>query len=66
MADLLSQHAAVALVGVTREQRLHEALRSRDVIGQAKGILMHRDRLTAQRLSSAERSCVPGPPAAMA
>ncbi|WP_445183492.1 GAF and ANTAR domain-containing protein [Pseudonocardia sp. Cha107L01] len=46
LADLLAQHASVALAGATREHHLNAALVNRDVLGQAKGILMQRDRLT--------------------
>jgi hypothetical protein len=46
LADLVAQHAAVTLAGVTHEHHLTAALVNRDVLGQAKGILMHRDRLT--------------------
>ncbi|OLF17272.1 response regulator receiver protein [Actinophytocola xanthii] len=45
IGDLFAQHAAVALAGATQEMRLGEALRTRDLIGQAKGILMLRDGL---------------------
>jgi GAF domain-containing protein len=47
LADLLAQHAAVALAGATHEHHLNVALVNRDVLGQAKGILMQRDGLTA-------------------
>jgi GAF domain-containing protein len=46
LADLLAQHAAVALAGAINEHHLNAALVNRDVLGQAKGILMQRDRLT--------------------
>jgi GAF domain-containing protein len=46
LADLLAQHAAVALAGAINEHHLNAALANRDVLGQAKGILMQRDRLT--------------------
>lgn len=46
LADLVAQHAAVALAGATHEHHLSTALGNRDILGQAKGILMHRDRLT--------------------
>jgi GAF domain-containing protein len=46
VADLVAQHAAVALAGATREHHLNAALVNRDVLGQAKGVLMQRDRLT--------------------
>jgi GAF domain-containing protein len=43
---ILAQHAAVAMKGVATEEQLQGAVASRDVIGQAKGILMNRDNLT--------------------
>ena len=43
---IVAQHAAVAMFGATAENQFQAALASRDVIGQAKGILMHRDNLT--------------------
>ena len=46
VGELLAQHAAVALAGSTAAEQFECALASRDVIGQAKGILMQRDRLT--------------------
>lgn len=49
LADLLSDHAAVALAGVSREEHLSSALVNRDVLGQAKGILMERNRITSQQ-----------------
>jgi GAF domain-containing protein len=47
MASLLAVHAAVALAGAQRTENLALALKNRDVIGQAKGILMERHRITA-------------------
>jgi GAF domain-containing protein len=44
--EILAQHAAVAIAGAAAEEQLQIALASRDVIGQAKGILMQRDNLT--------------------
>jgi GAF domain-containing protein len=44
---LLASHAAVAISGRSKETNLRNALVSRDVIGQAKGILMERFRLSA-------------------
>ena len=41
-ALLLAAHAAIALKGVKIETNLRAAVESRDVIGQAKGILMER------------------------
>lgn len=46
IGEILAQHAAVALAGSTAEEQLQSAVASRDLIGQAKGILMQRDRLT--------------------
>jgi ANTAR domain len=42
----VAEHAAVAVVGPSADAQLKTALAGRDVIGQAKGILMHRDNLT--------------------
>lgn len=49
IGHLFAQHAAVALAGATHQMRMGEALRSRDSIGQAKGILMLRHGLTEQQ-----------------
>jgi GAF domain-containing protein len=38
----LATHAALALIASSREEQLRTALASRDVIGQAKGMLMER------------------------
>ncbi|OBF28909.1 response regulator receiver protein [Mycobacterium sp. ACS1612] len=46
VGTILAQHAAVAMIGATAETNFQAALASRDVIGQAKGLLMHRDHLT--------------------
>lgn len=46
IGEILAQHAAVAMAGAAAEEQFRTALASRDVIGQAKGILMQRDRLT--------------------
>jgi ANTAR domain/GAF domain len=45
VGELLAQHASVALVGATTEAQLRSAVASRDLIGQAKGLLMHRNGL---------------------
>ncbi|MDF0531367.1 GAF and ANTAR domain-containing protein [Tsukamurella sp. 8F] len=46
---LLASHAAVALAAARTEANLTVALTNRDVIGQAKGILMERYKITAQQ-----------------
>jgi transcriptional regulator with GAF, ATPase, and Fis domain len=38
--ELFATHASMALGGIRREQQLNLAVRRRDVIGQAKGVLM--------------------------
>jgi hypothetical protein len=45
-ARIFAVHAAIALAAAEREEHLEVALRSRDRIGQAKGILMERYKLT--------------------
>lgn len=47
VGDLFATHAALALHRSTTVDGLRAAIASRDVIGQAKGILMHRDGITA-------------------
>jgi GAF domain-containing protein len=46
IGEVLAQHAAVALAGSSATEQMQSAIASRDLIGQAKGILMQRDRLT--------------------
>ena len=46
---LFASHAAVAMVGAQREQGLTHAASVRDLIGQAKGILMERHKITDDR-----------------
>ncbi|HEX5256598.1 MAG TPA: GAF and ANTAR domain-containing protein [Mycobacterium sp.] len=46
IAQVLAQHASVALMGAESESQFQAALASRDVIGQAKGILMYRENLS--------------------
>jgi GAF domain-containing protein len=46
---IFASHAAVALAGAEHEESLRAGIDSRDVIGQAKGILMERHRLTADQ-----------------
>jgi GAF domain-containing protein len=47
-ASMLALHAAVALERVVSEEQFHNAIESRQLIGQAVGILIERDRLTAE------------------
>ncbi|MCA0144136.1 GAF and ANTAR domain-containing protein [Blastococcus sp. LR1] len=46
---MLAAHAAVAIAGAEHEEHLRAAVNSRDLIGQAKGILMERHKLTADQ-----------------
>jgi GAF domain-containing protein len=46
---MFAGHAAVALAGAEHEQNLRVGMSTRDVIGQAKGILMERHKLTAEQ-----------------
>jgi GAF domain-containing protein len=46
---LFASHAAVAMAGAQRNEQLNQAMRTRDLIGQAKGILMERHKLTADQ-----------------
>jgi anti-anti-sigma regulatory factor len=43
---LFATHAAVAIAGAQREDHLHQAVAGRDIVGQAKGILMERYKIT--------------------
>ncbi len=45
---LFASHAAVAVAGAQDRNHITAALGSRDVIGQAKGILMERYKITAE------------------
>lgn len=47
VGSALAVHATAALTAVGKRENLRLALGSRDIIGQAKGILMERHRLTA-------------------
>jgi GAF domain-containing protein len=49
VATVFAAHAAVALSTAREEANLKAALANRDVIGQAKGILMARDGITAEQ-----------------
>lgn len=44
--EILAQHAAVAMQGENAQRQFQSALASRDMIGQAKGILMLRNSVT--------------------
>jgi transcriptional regulator with GAF, ATPase, and Fis domain len=46
---LVAAHAAVAFAGAQQVGHLHEALATRDLIGQAKGVLMERFKITPQQ-----------------
>lgn len=46
---LVGAHAAVAFADAKQISELHQAVATRDVIGQAKGILMERYKITDQR-----------------
>lgn len=45
---MLGSHAAVALASAQHDEQLHEALKTRQAIGAATGILMARYKLTEQ------------------
>ena len=47
VALMLAAHAAVALAGAQAEQQMQRAVNSRDLIGQAKGILMERYKISS-------------------
>jgi len=46
---VFAAHAAIALSTAIHEEQMDEALQSRDLIGQAKGILMAREGVTADQ-----------------
>ena len=48
VALLFAAHASVALAGAETEEHLNTAVLSRDLIGQAKGILIERYKITGQ------------------
>ncbi|WP_254704660.1 ANTAR domain-containing protein [Rhodococcus pyridinivorans] len=48
IASTLATHAAFATVAAVREEQFRAALASRDVIGQAKGVLMERFGIDAE------------------
>jgi GAF domain-containing protein len=47
IGQLLAAHAAIAIVAARNAHEMRQALSTRDVIGQAKGILMERHKLSA-------------------
>lgn len=49
VGQIIAGHAAVALAGAQHEAHLRAGMSNRDVIGQAKGILMERHKLTADQ-----------------
>jgi AmiR/NasT family two-component response regulator len=49
IAAMLATHAATALLAADRQTQFESALASRDVIGQAKGMLMERFKIDAVR-----------------
>ena len=53
VGELFAAHAAVAYSAVQRESALERALASREVVGQAQGILMERSRLNADQAFAA-------------
>jgi hypothetical protein len=69
LGQVFASHAAVALNAAITEARLEQAVRSRDVIGLAKGILMERHDLGADEPSrccgapatTARSRCAPSP-----
>ena len=46
---MFASHAAIALAGAEHEENLRAGMGTRDVIGQAKGILMERHKLSADQ-----------------
>jgi transcriptional regulator with GAF, ATPase, and Fis domain len=53
VGELFAAHAAVAYSAAQREAALERALESRELVGQAQGILMQRDRLTPEQAFAA-------------
>ncbi|MGH8572637.1 MAG: GAF and ANTAR domain-containing protein, partial [Gammaproteobacteria bacterium] len=46
---LLASHAAIAMASAQQQEQLVQAITTRDLIGQAKGILMERHKITAEQ-----------------
>jgi len=64
IGEVLAAHAAIAFVSARRQVQLHSAIASRDLIGQAKGMLMERfavgsDRAFAMMVALSQESNVP-------
>lgn len=49
IGEVFATHAAIALAGARHHRQMNEALASRDMIGQAKGLLMQRENVTGQQ-----------------
>jgi hypothetical protein len=49
VGSLFAAHAAVAMAGARKEDQLTEAIATRDLIGQAKGILIERYKITGEQ-----------------
>ncbi len=47
VGSVFATHAAVALAGAQQDEQMQRALQGRDVIGQAKGILMAQQDVSA-------------------
>ena len=52
VTDLFAAHAAIALAGSRRQEQLRQALRTRDTISMAKGILMQRHKISDEQAFS--------------
>ncbi|MBW3618514.1 MAG: ANTAR domain-containing protein [Proteobacteria bacterium] len=52
VALLFASHAAVAMAGAQRQEQLRTGMQRRDVIGQAKGILMERHKINGDQAFS--------------
>lgn len=46
---LLASHAAIAMASAQQQEQLVQAITTRDLIGQAKGILMERHKITSEQ-----------------
>ena len=55
IGSILAAHAAIAMSAARERDYMHIALENRDVIGQAKGILMSRDGIDAHAAFEALR-----------